>query len=146
MTMCKYSKLELAESQLKTAIGLFISGQDKFSVITLAGAADVILSQLVTIEGKNNFSKICLGDDSIQANNLNYKEYGKQINDTLYINALKHYDEGESEFVEIDTETCAIAAILKAIVNLKILDVGDRDFIQAFMVWMHLNKSTIDGI
>jgi hypothetical protein len=38
------------------AVVLLAGGGDKFSAITLAGAADVILSQLVLNEGKENFT------------------------------------------------------------------------------------------
>lgn len=47
MTLKSYTRFELAENQLEAAIGLFGSGGDRFSVISLAGAADVILSRLV---------------------------------------------------------------------------------------------------
>lgn len=47
MTLKSYTRFELAENQLEAAIGLFGSGADRFSVISLAGAADVILSRLV---------------------------------------------------------------------------------------------------
>ncbi len=37
MSLRILKRIELAESQLKTAIGLFVSGGDKFSAISLAG-------------------------------------------------------------------------------------------------------------
>jgi len=46
-----YRRFELAERQLETAIALFVSGGDKFSVITLAGAVDVILCRLILNSG-----------------------------------------------------------------------------------------------
>ena len=52
MTTRTYNRLELAENQLETAIGLFVSGGNKFSAITLAGAADVILCRLVLNSGQ----------------------------------------------------------------------------------------------
>jgi len=57
MSLQTYTRFELAENQLTSAIGLFVSGRDRFSVITLAGAADVILSQLVKHRGQETFTE-----------------------------------------------------------------------------------------
>ena len=56
MTNKVYTRLELAANQLEAAISLFVAGRDRFSVITLAGAADVILSRLVINAGRENFT------------------------------------------------------------------------------------------
>jgi len=56
MTIKTYTRLQLAADQLRTAVCLFIAGRDRFSVITLAGAADVILSRLVLNSGQENFT------------------------------------------------------------------------------------------
>ncbi len=42
MTSKVYSRFEIAVTQLEAAIGLYVSNRDKFSVITLAGAANTI--------------------------------------------------------------------------------------------------------
>lgn len=47
MDIRKYSKKEIASSQIETALRLFSEGGDLFSVITLAGAAEEILGQLL---------------------------------------------------------------------------------------------------
>ena len=60
MTLKPYSRFELAENQLEAAIGLFVGGGDRFSTISLAGAADVILSRLVISRGKENFTELSL--------------------------------------------------------------------------------------
>ena len=49
-------KLALAQQQLETAIGLFVSRRDRVSAITLAGAADGILHGLVIKAGKAPFA------------------------------------------------------------------------------------------
>ena len=43
----KYRKQEIALSLLETALGLYFAKQDLFSVVTLAGAAEEILGQLL---------------------------------------------------------------------------------------------------
>jgi len=47
MNIREYSKLEIAASQIETALSLFFQQGDLFSVITLAGAAEEILGQLL---------------------------------------------------------------------------------------------------
>jgi hypothetical protein len=47
----KYQKSQIATEQLKTAIFLFLNGGDPSSVITLAGAASVILERLLRNKG-----------------------------------------------------------------------------------------------
>ena len=55
------TKLELAQRQLETAIGLFVSRRDRISAITLAGAADGILHGLVLKAGKQPFADYAMG-------------------------------------------------------------------------------------
>ncbi len=124
MTTETYTRLQLAESQLRSAMGLFMTGQDRFSVITLAGAADVILARLVLNSGKETFTDSMLERHRVAGGPSERREtYGKAINDTLSINQLKHMDDDEDGYIEIEPEECALAAILKALVNyLKIED------------------------
>lgn len=140
MPSYKYSKFELAENQLETAIGLFVSGGDKFSVITLAGAADVILCQLVKNKGKENFTETSLKkDQEALGYNHTVQQYGRVINDLFHINDLKHLDKGEDETVAMDIEECALGAIAKAVVNVVTLTGGKESYIQAFIAWSRLN-------
>jgi hypothetical protein len=87
MAVQKYQRLDLAANQLETAIGLFISGRDKFSVITLAAAADGILVQLVINKGADTFIDFSLQKDDDKT--LTRSTLGKQVNDILRINELK---------------------------------------------------------
>jgi hypothetical protein len=105
MTIKTYKRLSLAENQLETAIGLFVSGGDKFSVITLAGAADVILCQLVLNSGQENFTDFMIyqhSDDCLSSQTRAI--HGRQINDTLFINDLQHMDADEDVFIVVDVE------------------------------------------
>jgi len=47
MNIQNYAKKEIALNQLETALGLFFAKRELFSVITLAGAAEDILGQLL---------------------------------------------------------------------------------------------------
>lgn len=140
MTLAKHNMFDLAENQLEAAIGLFVSGGDKFSVITLAGAADVLLCQLVLNQGKENFTQISLRNEMERSETSGTIEsHGREINDIFYINHLKHMDKGDDGFIELDPEECAIGAILKALANYVIIGEREKDFIQAFLTWVQLN-------
>lgn len=139
MTAKVYNKIELAENQLKTAIELFVSNGDKFSTITLAGAADVILCRLVLNAGKENFTEFSLRHTSSQHDNETKESHGRKINDVLFINALKHMDRDEDGYVVMDVDECALGAILKALANYIILSGSEKDFVKGFLVWVRLN-------
>ncbi|MBI5675029.1 MAG: hypothetical protein HZC48_04230 [Nitrospirae bacterium] len=140
MSLWTYKRIELAENQLKIAIGLFVSGGDKFSVISLAGAADVILCRLVLNLGKENFTEFSLQNEKSKGAPIGTKEsHGKDINDTLFINHLKHMDEGEDGYIDIDVDECALGAISKALANYVIIAGRNKDFVQAFLAWVRLN-------
>lgn len=142
MTQRSYTRVELAENQLQAAIGLFVSGGDRFSVITLAGAADVILSRLMINAGQENFTETAMKGELARGNEVGTREeFGRGINDTLCINELKHMDQGEDGYVDLDPEECAVAAILKAIANYVQLGGREKDFVLAFLAWV---KSNLD--
>ncbi|WP_316369426.1 hypothetical protein [Candidatus Thiodiazotropha sp. CDECU1] len=140
MTLEKHNKFNLAENQLEAAIGLFVSGGDKFSVVTLAGAADVILCQLVLNRGEENFTQISLKNEMERCDTTGtIKSHGKEINDLFFINHLKHMDKGEDGYIELDPDECAVGAILKALANYVIIGSREKDFVQAFMAWVQIN-------
>lgn len=141
MTTKTYTRLQLATDQLYAAVCLFITGRDRFSVITLAGAADVILSRLVLNTGQENFT------DSIMQMKIEKgeqertrAEVGNAINDMLHINEMKHFDSGDDDFVTIDDlDECAFAAILKGMANYVTLAGKNDDWVVAFFLWVKEN-------
>jgi hypothetical protein len=46
-------------------------------------------------------------------------EAGRGLNDTLKINALKHLNRDEDEYLDLDPDECGLGAILKACANFK---------------------------
>jgi hypothetical protein len=140
MTTQTYKKLELAENQLETAIGLFVSGGDKFSAITLAGAADVILCRLVLNVGQENFTDLMIRQSCEDClSNETRASHGRQINDTLCINDLKHMDDGDDGYIDMDLDACALGAILKALANYVRIAGREKNFVKAFLAWIRLN-------
>lgn len=132
----EYSRFDLASKQLETAIMLFITGGDRFSVITLAGAADTIFSELVTREKKENFTVYLLKKEN---DKRKPQEIGKEINNMLFINALKHLDPGDDDYISFDAEECALGAISKAIANYSMLDGKNDKLIKGFWAWVRIN-------
>jgi len=140
MSTRKYKRLELAENQLKTAIGLFVAGADKFSVITLAGAADVILCRLVLNTGQENFTDLLIREFSNECPSKETRaSHGGDINDLCHINDLKHMDKGDDGFIDMDVDECALGAILKALANYVRIGGREKDFVRTFLAWVRLN-------
>lgn len=139
MTEINTTKLAIAQQQLETAIGLFVSRRDRLSSITLAGAADGILHGLVLKEGKQPFSDYAMGVREALAKETPEKaKYAKHINDTLNINNLKHMDEDGATDVSIDPDMSALGAITKAIANHHLLVPEHPDFIKAMLHWIYM--------
>ena len=135
-----YTRLQLASFQLEAAIGLYVSGRDRFSVITLAGAADTILAALVIKNDKETFTEHMLEKTAIEGEAVMSREdFGRAINDLLGINALKHLDINDQGVVDLDPEECALAAILKALPNYLILEGHDHNLFLMFRVWVSEN-------
>ena len=140
MTMRQYTRFELAHNQLEAAIALYITKRDRLSAITLAGAADVLLSQLVLRTGKPNFTDRALEQDLESRQRMVTREiFGKRVNDMLFINQLKHFDDGAQEVVELDVDECALAAILKALANYIDLPEHKHDLVIMFKLWAKQN-------
>lgn len=140
MTFSRYTRFQLAHSQLEAAIGLYITSRDRLSAITLAGAADVLLSQLVLRSGKPNFTDR-LAEKNVTSEGAGFTRevVGQQVNDMLFINQLKHFDDDAQEIIEIDVDECALAAISKALANYVYLPEYDRDLVLAFKLWIKKN-------
>ncbi len=131
-----HKRIDLAKKELETAIMLFITGQDLLSSITLAGAADVIFCQLVNREGKMNFTDLQHQKEGYERSR---SEIGKEVNDLLHINALKHYDKGDEEFVQINIAECALGTLSKAVANYNMLEGKDKILIDAFRYYVETN-------
>ena len=130
------AKLALAEQQLETAIGLFVSRRDRVSAITLAGAADGILHGLVLKAGKAPFADYAMGvREALSGETPAKAKFARHINDKLNINDLKHMDETQDDQVVIDVDISALGAILKAIANHHTLFPDHPDFIKAMLHW-----------
>jgi len=133
------TKLSLAETQLESAISLFLTRKDRLSAITLAGAADGILHGLVLKAGKQPFADYALGIAEAMSGATPAKaKFAKHINDKLNINDLKHMDEAQDDQVTLDVDISALGAILKAIANYKTLTEEETDAMKLMYKWAWL--------
>lgn len=138
----EYHKFDIARGQLETAIRLFlVDGCDMFSAITLAGAAGEVLHQLVLRAGKRPFV-----DYTVKVHD--WKELGptpsrgavmKHIHKLLFINEMKHHDKDANDTIELDAEECALAAILKAVVDYKTLTGEETAAMKTLLGWCYKN-------
>jgi hypothetical protein len=134
--MNTHSKLDIAREQLRTAVMLYCSGRDRFSAITLAGAADVILSQLLLSEGKENFSDLLMKKEADASGSMPVRSaHGKSVNDMLMINAMKHMDRDDDDYLEMDVRISGLATVSKAVCNYVKLCGDDVDFVEVLRCW-----------
>ncbi len=138
----EYHKFDIARGQLETAIRLFlVDGCDMFSAITLAGAAGEVLHELVLRAGKRPFV-----DYTVKVHD--WKELGptpsrgavmKHIHKLLFINEMKHHDKDAQDIIQLDAEECALAAILKAVVDYKTFTGNETDAMKVLFAWCYTN-------
>jgi len=103
-----HSKTDIALRQLETALRLFDEGQDYYSDVTLAGAADEILGRLLESRGAVSalVSLTKPGDE---------KTFIERAN--LARNALKHLNVGGADRVSLDIREEAADMLDRAIAN-----------------------------
>jgi hypothetical protein len=117
--------------------------QDRSSAITLAGAADVILSQFLLNDGKENFSDQLMKQEAETTGVMPARGAdGRAVNDMLMINAFKHMDLGDDDQVEMDVLVNSLATVSKAVANYVTLagdDADDEDFVKVFKLWARIH-------
>jgi hypothetical protein len=143
MTEHKYQKSQIATEQLKTAIFLFLNDGDQSSVITLAGAASVILERLLRNKGTTtpfiDFARNLPTFSGFPAPARS--KFTRYINDKLGINDHKHMSSDSLDILELDLAKSAEDAIVKAIADYVPLFGQDHDFIKAFLQWAWVNRN-----
>jgi len=120
-----YDKRCIALTQIDTALRIYREGQDYFSALTLAGAAEEILGKLLKAQGRSNAL-----DDLTSGAILIYKhlfgeesgadEFAKRANRAR--NALKHLEAGGFPTVSIDIREEAKDMLNRAIDNYWLLE------------------------
>ena len=120
MSIEPHSKFDIALSQLETALRLFEEGNDYYSVVTLAGAADEIFGRL--LESKGGVSALASLTKAAVA--IHLEVHGTPGGEKMFIeranlarNALKHWNVGGSDPVSLDIREEAADMLDRAISN-----------------------------
>jgi hypothetical protein len=132
----RYSRLDIAARQLETAVWLFLEGKDRFSVITLAGAATAILTQLVLNAGKQPFAdygRLIINEQS--GSMPKRQKYIRHVNALLGVDVLKHHAANDPPTIELEEERAAENAVTRALSDYIELRGQDAPFVKAFLRW-----------
>jgi hypothetical protein len=120
VTLQTYDKRSIALRQIETALWLLDNGQDLFSVITLAGAAEEICGQLLKEAGIDpSLSSLTQAatriHEAIFSGTPDVKTFVTRANRAR--NVLKHHTPGEDREVTLDLRREAIDLLDRAVSN-----------------------------
>ena len=120
MTPSEFKKFDIATLQLETALHLYLDGKDRFSVITLAGAAEEILGKELLSRGKDN----ALDTDKALTSAVSQAFFGLPVSSKAVAeianrarNQLKHLDPGGPRTIQMDPEEEAKDMLDRATTN-----------------------------
>ena len=127
------SKVDIAKSQLDTAIKLYLDAHDLVSAITLAGAADEILGKLVRGQGELSaldkaVARLCAMYETAFSEASDPKRFIDLRNRAR--NEFKHV--GVAPDVNVDLEIEAVSMLRRAIENYRKLDPIFRENFRSF--------------
>ncbi|STX40329.1 Uncharacterised protein [Legionella donaldsonii] len=138
----RYHKSEIATTQLKTALTLFLHDKDLSSVITLAGASANILYQLVKNSGKEPFfDYACRVHNFLKGSTPAREKYNHHIEKTLGIIVHKHMNASCPVTATLDLEQCAIDALTRAVADYITLYGKEESIVKLFLQWLWQHKN-----
>ena len=143
MAMTKVAKFDVANNHVQTAIDLFLEKKDYLCALSLAGAAEEILGQYAKRENKTPMlDLICSVVNEELSSSIDHKTLKKEFLNKAK-NTIKHFDNNESEYIEIDPESEAIMMLLRAIGNLHYQNRTVTTNTPAFFEWVSTNRSDL---
>ena len=133
-----YKKVDIARTQLETAIRLFFLGEDYFSVVTLAGASEEICGRILQLLGKEpelyaRARSIKILSDALFNEKVNEDDYRKNAN--VVRNSIKHFDSLAAQTIAIDARGSALDMLSRAIDNYKALSLPRSAIIERFEIY-----------
>ena len=110
----KLHKIEIARRQIEVAAELFFAEGDFLAVVTLAGAAEEILGNLIKRAGESAMIDrlVCL--DKRLTGGRSFAVVNKEVNGIR--NALKHANDPAEDEIEVDAGE-AISMLSRAVAN-----------------------------
>jgi len=119
--MKKYNKIDIAESQLETALDIYLNGGNLFSALTLAGAAEEIFGIYLKINGvPNSLEELVAATQKIYKiiqNGEHLPEKGIRDRANRARNNFKHLNSEEDLEIELDLEEETIDMLNRATTN-----------------------------
>ena len=116
----KLHKKEIAKRQIETALDLFFLQGDIFSIITLAGAGEGILGNLLQRAGEPCMMDYLIDyDKCLTVTGRDFKIVNEEVNGIR--NSLKHADNPLEDELEVDSEH-AVAMLTRAVTNYRSLE------------------------
>ena len=138
----KFTSIEAAQGQLNFAILLLVNDNALIPAITLAAAAEEVLSKILGERSIFNHLKTNL---SQKFPNLSAREVGDHL--VKIRNALKHLEtlpgDMHPEYIESELETQAIMYIFRAIINLHTVNGLVPNEYEKFMQWVDTNHKSL---
>ncbi len=121
---------------------MFLEGKDRFSVITLAGAASTILTRLVINAGKQPFADygrlIVKEYTGIEPKR---DKYIRHVNMLFGIDFLKHQAPNDPTAIDMDEDRAAENAVIRAMMDYIELCGQDAPFVKAFLQYTWLTRN-----
>jgi hypothetical protein len=111
----KLHKKEIARRQIETALDLFFARGDILSIVTLAGAGEEILGNLLQRTGQRcMMDHLNDYDRCLTVTGRNPKIVNEEVNGIK--NSLKHANDPSEDELEVDSEH-AVAMLTRAVAN-----------------------------
>ena len=135
MPVEEYEKVEIARRQLETALKLFFYGDDYFSVITLAGAAEEVLGRILEQAGKESSLKSIAKSSALMHKAL----YGEERPEKEFVflanyarNTIKHFNSLSELRVVFDPKQEAVDMLVRATDNYFALEQRESELMERF--------------
>ena len=133
-TMQKIDKLIIADEFLETAIEHYLSGENYFSALHLAGAAQEIFGRWLRINQKQDYSTSILDQNEKFFNEHGFsidRKEGKRV-EKHPKNTIKHINNKEDQFAQLKPELDACLEICCAIEDYSSLGREETESIKTF--------------
>ncbi|GAB1267482.1 hypothetical protein NBRC116493_07350 [Aurantivibrio infirmus] len=130
-----YKKVDIAKAQLDAAIKLYFIGDEYFSSITLAGAAENVFGSILKLLGKEpalySFARTeRMIVQALHGEEVDENELRKAMNDVR--NNIKHFSGLGEQEISLDPKESAEHMINRAISNLEELNLPKSKAIELF--------------
>lgn len=135
-----YRRVDLAIEQLDVALDLFLQARSYVATLTLAGAAEEVLGQALSLAGKESslqykYEAMARFERQLRRRPLESKAFVDGENDAR--NAAKHMRAGDEASITADLQEAALWMLVRACANYDRLDFQRTDRMREFDNWFY---------